>query len=52
MLASLEHELMRLRALCTLELQDDLLSRFDFLVKHGLSLSTITRLLSVVTTLS
>ena len=51
-LASLEHDLVRLRALGTLELQHDLLRGLHLLVEHGLGLTTITGLLAVITTLS
>ena len=51
-LAALEGELGLGLALRALEAQHDLLGRLGLLVEHGLGLTTVTRLLSVVTTLS
>jgi len=51
-LASLESQLCLGLALCALQSQHNLLGGLCLLVEHGLCLTTITTLLSVVTTLS
>lgn len=51
-LASLEHDLVRLRALSALELQHNLTSSLHLLVENGLRLTTITALLAIVAALS
>jgi hypothetical protein len=51
-LASLKNNLVRKRALTTLELEDNLLSSLSLLVENGLGLTTITGLLTVVTALT
>lgn len=51
-LASLKHNLVRLRALGALELEHNLLGRLHLLVEHGLGLTSITGLLAVIAALS
>ena len=51
-LASLEDDLVRLRALGALELEHNLLGRLHLLVEHGLGLASITGLLAVIAALS
>ena len=52
MLAALDDNLVRLRATGALQLEDDLLSGLDLLLKDGLGLTSETGLLSVVTSLT
>ena len=52
LLASLESQLSLGLALDTLQPQHDLLGGLRFLVENGLGLTSVTRLLTVITTLS
>ena len=51
-LAALQRQLQLSLAGNTFQSQDDLLRRLSLLVEHGLGLTTVTRLLAVVTTLT
>jgi len=51
-LATLKGELCLGLALCALQSQDNLLGGLGLLVEDGLGLTTVTRLLTVVTTLT